>query len=130
MSFVTEWKAVMEGDASINSAITGGIKLGHLPDNFDITKKWIAWYYSKSENVGTLGDTSAYVNYEVYVTITDTDTVSLDSISDDVVNYLVNLQPVGNIVMANFNSEAKLILLQKAQNTYQNTMSFIVTFLN
>lgn len=123
MSFVSDFKTIITADASINAMATGGIKLGHLPEDFDIRKTWIAWDYRLSEQNNTLNGNDAYSTYSISLTITTTDTVVLNNLSDLVVNYL-NAKTTPNFPDIYTISDSKLTTLSKPMNAYQNSIEF------
>jgi hypothetical protein len=123
MSFFSDFKTIITGDASINALITGGIKLSHLPEDFDIKKTWMAWDYRLSEQNNTLDGNDAYSTYSITMTITTTDTVILNNLTDLIVNYLNN-KTTSNFPDIWMITDSKLTTLSKPSNAYQNALEF------
>jgi hypothetical protein len=123
MSFITNFRAIIEGDASLNSMITGGIRFGHLQEDFDISKTWIAWDMKISEQVNCMKGNNAYEVYEIPITATATDTIILNNICERVRDYLNNIT-TSNFINIRFVSETKITTLSRQVNVYQNSMSF------
>lgn len=129
MSFISDFKTIIEGNASINALVTGGIKFSHLPEDWDVKKNWMVWDYRITDQVNTLGYNNVYINYSILITITATDTIVLNTISDYVRNYL-NAKTTTNFVDLNFISDSKITTLSKVVNTYQNTLEFSAIYVS
>lgn len=123
MGFITDFKNIIEGDPSLNSLITGGIKFVHLPEDFDITKTWVAWDWRVLEQVNTLGCNNVYTVYSIPVTITATDSIVMNNMADRLRTYL-NSVTTDNFINIYFVSENKITTLSRSSNAYQNTLEF------
>lgn len=128
MSFVSEFKTIIESDASINEIVTGGIKFGHLPEDFDIRKVWIAWDYEANEQTNDINNNNVFTIYQLFVTLTATDTVVLNNLVE-MVKDLLNDTMTGNFIDINFVDETKTTLLGKQVNSYQSQLTFNALFL-
>lgn len=127
MSFISDFKTVIEGDSSVNALITGGIKYGHLPDDWDVKKSWCVWDYRMATQYDTLGANKCYAEYTIAVMITSTDSVKLNAISDLMIDYLNN-KTTTNFIDIKLVSDSKLITLSKPTNTYQESLEFTATY--
>lgn len=122
MSFLSDFKTIIEGIPSV-SAVTGGIKYVHLPEDFDIRKNWLVWDFRMVEQLNTINFNDAYSNYSISITITSTDSVTCQNISDTCVSYL-NGKTTTNFPDIYLISDSKQTTLSKPANTYQNTLEF------
>ena len=122
-SFVSDFKTIIESDASINASVTGAIKFGHLPEDFDISKVWVVWDYKVSEQANTLSQNNCFTNYTISITVTATDTVVLNNLCDLIVNYLnrINTRNFPDIYLI---TDSKITTLTKPKNIYQNALEF------
>lgn len=68
MAFIDDMVNVITGDSSVNALITGGIRYGFLPTDFDNTKDWIVFSDTLQSEEKTLdGYTSSYYNLETQI---------------------------------------------------------------
>lgn len=123
MSFITDFKTIIEGDPSLNALVTGGIKFGHLSENFDITKTWVAWDYRIADQVNTFGCNAVYTTYSISITLTATDTIIMNNMNEYLRTYLNN-KVTNNFVDIKFISDSKITALNKVVNTYQVTSEY------
>jgi len=123
MSFATDLYALMLGDSSINAFITGAINYENLPDNFDLSKKWIVYHYRKSSQTDCLTIKNAYTTYELTVIPITQNTLDLVTITDDLIDYL-NGKEQGSIVDVTFTGDGHSFDQEK--NIYMNTLTFDV----
>jgi len=125
MSFATDIYAVMTGDSSLNSTINGGINYENLPDNFDLSKKWILYFFRISSQVNCLSTKNAYKLYALDVLLIEQNTEDLLSLTDYVINYL-NGTEEGGIIDITFLNDAHSFDQEK--NIYMNQLSFEVAY--
>ena len=123
MSFISDFKTIIEGDASLNALITGDIKLTHLQEDFDISKTWLVWDFRLMEQVNTLSNNNCYSVYSIPITVTATDTVVMNNICDRVKTYLNNKRTV-NFPDIYLISDSKITTLSRQMNAYQNSLEF------
>jgi len=123
MSFATDLYAVMIGDASINTEIDGGIHYENLPDNFDLTKKWIVYHYNGREQIDCMKGSKLYEIKDLNVTLITQNTEDLTSISELIKDYL-NFTEYGTIMDINFTGDGHTFDQEK--NIYMNTLNFDV----
>jgi len=121
MSFGTDLYHIMNNDASINSEIDGGIYYENLPDNFDITKKWILYHFLKSEQIGCLTNKKVATYFDVNVVLITQSTADLVTITDLLVNYL-NDEEYGSIIDVTFENDGHSF--DKEKNIYVNVLEF------
>jgi hypothetical protein len=111
----------MSIDNSLNAYCTGGIYYENLPENFELGNNWIVYSFSKISQENCLGNTDTFTRYMIYLKIVTTDTLTLETINDYVVNYL-NSSIYGNIQDIVFVGDNHTIDLDK--NIYMNTLNF------
>ena len=128
MSFTTSFKTIIEACPSIGTYITGGIKFGHLPEDFDIKKNWLCWDFNLDEQVNVLNGNDAYSNYTVAITLTSNDSVTTENIGDILVNYLNN-KSTSDFPDIYVKSDSKTITLNKPANTYQTQFNVGVIYI-
>lgn len=121
MSFASDLYTIMVGDSSINAEINGGINYENLPDNFDLAKKWILYYFNRTEQIDCMTIKDAYTNYTITVILITQDTDDLTNISDMVIDYL-NGNDYGNILDINFSGDAHTF--DREKNIYMNQLTF------
>jgi len=122
MSFGTDLNTVMQADASLSSYCNGGIYYENLPDNFDLTKNWMAYSFRKTEQQDCLaGIKNVYTTYSIITKVIATDTNTLETISDHLVDYLNNKEQ-GGIKDTWFLGDNHTIDLEK--NIYINSLDF------
>jgi len=69
MAFINDLVDVMTGDPSVNELITGGIRYGYLPTDFDNKKSWIVFSYTLQGEDKTIdGFASSLYNLETQIT--------------------------------------------------------------
>lgn len=121
MSFVNDFKTIITGDASINAMVTGGIKYNHLPEDFDIKKVWLSWDFSLIEQNNVLNFNAAYSKYSISITMTASDTIVLQNLSDRVTTYLngISNRMFPDIWALSDNGQTTL---NKPTNVYQNSL--------
>lgn len=129
MSFVSDLRTIMIGDVSINNLITGGINFGHLSDDFDITKSWIAYDFKILEQINFLNSNKAYTTYSIAITVTATDSVVMNNICDLVINYLNN-KTTSHFIDIVCMPDSKITTLSKPVNTYQNILEFNAIYID
>jgi hypothetical protein len=127
-TFINSFKTIIEGDPSINALLTGGIYFVHLPDNFDISKTYLVWDFRVNEQFNTMDIKNFYSVYTVQVTVTSTDSVLMNNISDLVSEYLNNATS-SNFLSIRKLTDNKLTTLAKPKNTYQNSLEFNIVFI-
>lgn len=123
MSFVSDFKTIIEADPSINAMVTGDIKFSHLPEDFDIRKTWIVWDFRSAVQNDTLGHNNCFTQYSIAITVTATDSVVMNNLSDLVVDYL-NRTTSSTFIDIAFVSDSKITSLNKPANVYQNALEF------
>jgi hypothetical protein len=67
MTFLDQLIICITGDASVNVLVTGGIVYEHLPKDFNSTKDWIVFSYTRSGGIDTLGQTDFAVEYDLNI---------------------------------------------------------------
>ena len=125
MSFATNLYTLMIGDISINAEIDGGIYYENLPDNFDIKRKWILYFFSRGEQIDCMGYKNAYTVYEVTAIIFTQTTTQLDNLTTLLIEYL-NGNTTGSIQDINFQSDGHSYDPEK--KLYTNTLTFKAIF--
>jgi len=128
MSFITNFKTIIEGDASINNILSGGIKFDHLPEDFDISKSWLVWNYRVSSQNDSLSTNNCYTVYSIPITVTATDSVVMNNICDLVITYLNN-KTTANFPDIHLLSDSKITTLSRQANAYQNALEFEAIYL-
>ena len=123
MSFLSDFKTIIEADGSINAYVTGGIKFGHLPDDFDISKTWLVWDFKLNQQFDTMNFNNSYSAYGVSITVSANDSVVMNNLSDRVVDYL-NGKSTSNFPDIHMVSDNKSIVLSKPYSTYQDQLEF------
>jgi hypothetical protein len=123
MSFISDFKTIIEADASVNALVTGGIKFDHLPEDFDISQTWIVWNYRTSEQIDSLSQNNCYTVYSVPITITATDSVVMNNICERLTDYLNNIS-TSNFIDIRLISDSKITTLSRQTNAYQNALEF------
>jgi hypothetical protein len=68
-----------------------------------------------------------YSNYSISITLTATDTVIMNTMSDYLRDYL-NSKTTTNFVDIHFINEGKITTLTRASNAYQNTLEFMAIY--
>jgi hypothetical protein len=69
MAFIDDIVDVITGDSSINSLVTGGMRYGFLPTDFDNSKNWIVFSHTLQSEDKTLdGYTTSIYNLETQIT--------------------------------------------------------------
>lgn len=121
MSFASDLYYIMSNDSSLNAAIDGGIYFENLPDNFDLTKKWILYYYRKTEQTDCIGIKNAFSNYEVTTVVIAPNSADVITISD-LVTEKINGQNYGSIIDMNQISDGHSFDNEK--NIYTNSLVF------
>jgi len=121
MSLASEIYSVMVADTSLNGYIDGGIFYENLPDNFDLKKKWILYYYRKAEQIDSMSCTNLFQNSELTTTVITQNTSDLTTISDRLVEYL-NGKESGNIIDIRFSGDGHSF--DREKNIYMNTLTF------
>ena len=101
MSFATDLYGLMTADSSLNSTINGGINYENLPDNFDLSKKWILYYFRRTDQIDCMSIKNAYAQFEISVMIIVQNTTDLENLSDYTITYL-NGKNAGGIIDINF----------------------------
>ena len=131
MSFQTDIRNVMISASNGALALLQGgadsVKYIHLPEDFDYTKSWLVYDYSVVGNANCINSQPAYTTYQLIVVATTNDSLKTEELSDALVAYLDGLS-YSNIADINFESDAKSVALNKAQNIYQNALTFTVTY--
>ena len=128
MSFITNFKTVIEADPSINAIVTGGIKYVHLPEDFDIKKNWLAWDFRIATQEECMNSDIAFTTYALSITMTTTDSITLDTLSQLVLNYLQGYQDT-HFFDISLNNDSKITTLSKTANTYQDAFEFLVIYI-
>ena len=123
MSIVNDLRTVMTNDPSINLMVNGGIYFKHLPEDFDITKNYIAYDFNISGGEICLNGVNAYNTYTISITITSTDSVVLNTISELLIDHLTGIS-TNNFVDIQLVSESKITTLAKPTNTYQTSQEW------
>lgn len=130
MSFITDFKTIIEADPSINSIVSPTrIKFVHLPEDLDIRQNWLAWDYRITNQINTFGCNNAYTEYSISITLTSTDSVTMNTLSDYVKTYLNN-KTTTKFIDIHFISDSKVTTLSKVVNTYQNTLEFSAIYVS
>jgi hypothetical protein len=128
MSFVSEFKTIIEADSSINSIVpVSRIKLSHLPEDWEIQNNWMVWDYSVANQVNSLGTNNCFTMYNILITVTTNDTVVMNTLCDYIIKYL-NGKSTTNFIDIFLVNDGKLTTLTKPKNLYQNTLSFNAIF--
>lgn len=128
MSFISDFRTIIEGDSSLNALITGDIKFDHLPEDFDISKTWIAWNYRVLDQINSLDKNNCYTTYSIPITITATDSVVMNNICDRVKTVL-NDTVTTKFVDIFLVSDSKITTLSRPTNAYQNSLEFNAIYL-
>jgi len=123
MSFISDFKNIIESDTSLNTLITGDIKFDHLPEDWDITKNWLAWNYRISEQIDTLAENNNFSRYSIAITVTSIDSVVMNNICNVLKNYL-NTKQTDKFIDIRFLSESKITTLSRTSNAYQDSLEF------
>jgi hypothetical protein len=126
-TFVSDFKAIITADPSINAMITGGIKLSHLDVDYDISKTWLCWDYKVLTQTDTLSKNNCFTEYSIPMTITAPDSVLMNNICDLVINYLNN-KTTTNFPDIHLVSDSKTIVLSRTVKSYQNSLEFNATY--
>lgn len=121
MSYGSDLYTLINADSSLNSWCDGGIYYENLPDNFDLTKIWLAYSFNKAEQTNCLNGGSAFTTYNITIKIVSYDSDMLETISDYLVDYL-NGSNQGNIMDVWFTGDNHTIDLEKG--VYMNSLDF------
>ena len=120
-SFASDLYTIMNGDASLNASFDGGIYYENLPDNFDLDKKWLMYYFNKEEQFDTFGCKNVYTQYGVTAVIINQNTEDVNTLSDQLVDY-INSKSQGGIQDIYFTSDGHAF--DREKNVYMNTLQF------
>lgn len=121
MSLISDLNTVMNADSSLNTNMTGGIYYENLPDNFDLTKKWIVYTLTATSQVNCLNSKNAYQTYDLNCLIICPDTTDVETNSIILTDYL-NDKSSGSINDIMFTSDERNFDLEK--NIYMNNLTF------
>lgn len=126
MSFITDFKTIIEADPSINSMIpVSRIKHSHLPIDWELHNSWLAWDFVAANQENCLNGNNCFTTYTLNITITFNDTLKLDTASRYVIDYLNSIYNQQNFIDIAFTGDAKQVTLDKTKNLYQNTLTFV-----
>lgn len=124
MSFISDFKTIIEADPSINSIVpVSRIKFSHLPEDWEIHNNWLAWDYQVASQTNSLGTNNCFTTYSISITVTTNDTVVMNQLCDYIIKYL-NGKSTTNFIDIVLISDGKLTTLTKPKNLYQNTLTF------
>jgi hypothetical protein len=115
----------MTSDTSLNSYCTGGINYENLPENFDLTKEWIVYSFNKTSQISCLGSKASVTNYNITAKILSTNTVTIETINDYLVNYL-NGNSYNGIQDILFTGDNHTLDMEKG--VYVNSLQFDALF--
>lgn len=129
MSFQSDIKTIMTSDTSLNEYFNNGvnIKYVHLPEDFDYTENWLVYDYNMSSQIGSMQAAACYSEYALAVAITSNDSALTNTLSEYLISYL-NGASYGSVADISFTSDNRTTVLNKAQNLYQNALSFVATY--
>lgn len=122
--FVTDIKVLMNNDASINTAVSGGIHYENLIDNWlgnTNHNEWVVYEFNKTP-VDCLNSKNLFYNYTLNVVV-------IQRSSNDLVEYISNLI-IDHLSGASYGGIQDIGFLtddsgfNQQQGTYTNSMSF------
>ena len=123
MSFVNDIKYVMNNDPSICGWIDGSIGYERLNRDFNLTQKWLLYYFKKNEQVNSMNNKKIYTNYELYTIIITPKNEDMLTKSNRLVEYL-NGQTYQSVVDISFYNDDHAF--DNERNVYTNTLTFNV----
>ena len=129
MSFINDFKTIIESDPSINSMIpVSRIKYSHLPVDWEIDDSWLAWDYLVANQENCMNGNNSFTTYTIRIIISFNDSFQLATASKYVIDYLNSIYTSHFIDIA-FTGDNKLTTLSKPKNLYQNTLTFLAVYI-
>jgi len=120
-SFGKDLREILISDPSLNELLDGGIFYEILPDNFDLTKKWIVYSFNVTEQQNLLNGKNAYSVYDIFIKIVSYSTTDNNDITNMLIETL-NDKELNNIKDIKFINDNHSTDLEKG--IFMNNLTF------
>ena len=113
-AFQNDLYTLMTSDSSLNTAMQGRIYFENIEENYDLNNDYIVYSFRKTSQQDCLNSRNLFTNYSIYVRILSKSTITINSLSDYIQNFL-NGQSYGNIQDVWFLNDNHTMDLQMGQ---------------